>query len=328
MKRAVVFIAALFFCFCAGAQDMRTDFQNPPQSSRIRVWWHWMNGNITKDGIRKDLEWMDRAGIGGFQQFDAGGNMMGGSATIVERLPYMTDGWKDAFRYAIRLADSLGLEAAIASAPGWSSTGGPWVKSENGMKKLTWRTIEVTSDGKKPVSVTLPEVYSTIGKFQNVSGGSNLEPWSTDVSTVAVRIPEGEKSMLQLGAKVTASGGDFSVEQLTDGDLSNGILLPPLEGKPTWIQYEFPSPQTVKALSLVGGPVRGQWASAPPSFSNELQYSNDGIVWKTVCKIASGAVAQQTVTVPPTTAKYFRIVFPAAPQGGAAAGDRGKYLPL
>ena len=147
MKRAVFFFTALLLCLYAGGQDMQSDFQNPPQSSRIRVWWHWMNGNITKDGVKKDLEWMDRAGIGGFQQFDAGGNMMGGSAAIVEKVPYMTDAWKDAFRYAIHIADSLGLEAAIASAPGWSSTGGPWVKPENAMKKLTWRTVEVTSDG-------------------------------------------------------------------------------------------------------------------------------------------------------------------------------------
>ena len=324
MKRAVFFFAALLLCLYAGGQDIQSDFRNPPQSSRIRVWWHWMNGNITKDGVKKDLEWMDRAGIGGFQQFDAGGNMMGGSAAIVEKVPYMTDAWKDAFRYAIHIADSLGLEAAIASAPGWSSTGGPWVKPENAMKKLTWRTVEVTSDGKKPVNLTLPEVYNTIGKFQNVNGGSNLEPWSRNVAVVAIRVPEGEKSMTELGAKVSSSGGDFSVEQLTDGDLSNGVLLPPGEnGRTSWIQYEFDSPQTIKALSLVGGTVRGQWASEPPTFNNELQCSNDGVNWKTVCKIASGAVAQQTVTVPATTAKYFRLVFPA-PQGGGNAMGRSR----
>ena len=30
-----------------------------------------MNGNITKEGIKLDLEWMQRVGIGGFQNFDA-----------------------------------------------------------------------------------------------------------------------------------------------------------------------------------------------------------------------------------------------------------------
>jgi hypothetical protein len=109
------------------AQEMSKEFKDPPKDARIRVWWHWMDGNISKEGIRKDIEWFNRAGIGGFQQFDAGGTMMGGGQAIVEKKPYMSDSWKDAFRYAIRLADSLDMEVAIASAPGWSSTGGPWV---------------------------------------------------------------------------------------------------------------------------------------------------------------------------------------------------------
>ena len=39
------------------------DFRNPPSDARPLVWWHWMDGNISKEGIKKDLEWMDRAGI-------------------------------------------------------------------------------------------------------------------------------------------------------------------------------------------------------------------------------------------------------------------------
>jgi hypothetical protein len=67
------FLATVF----AGAQTqtasdpLKSGFQNPPVSARPRVWWHWMNGNITKEGIKLDLEWMHRVGIGGFQNFDA-----------------------------------------------------------------------------------------------------------------------------------------------------------------------------------------------------------------------------------------------------------------
>ena len=51
--------------------SLEEGFKNPPNSARPRVWWHWMNGNITKEGIKLDLEWMNRVGIGGFQNFDA-----------------------------------------------------------------------------------------------------------------------------------------------------------------------------------------------------------------------------------------------------------------
>ncbi len=55
-----------------GADDpLAAGFEKPPNEARPRVWWHWMNGNITKEGIRLDLEWMHRVGIGGFQNFDA-----------------------------------------------------------------------------------------------------------------------------------------------------------------------------------------------------------------------------------------------------------------
>ena len=38
-------------------------FQNPPDSAKPRVWWHWMNGNVSKEGIKADLEWMKRVGF-------------------------------------------------------------------------------------------------------------------------------------------------------------------------------------------------------------------------------------------------------------------------
>ena len=325
-------LAGLLTGASALAQDYSKDFQNPPQEARIRVWWHWMDSNISKEGIKADLDWMKASGIGGVQQFDAGGTMMGGGQTIVKRLPYMQDEWKDAFRYAIRYADELGMEVAIASAPGWSSTGGPWVKPENAMKKLTWRTLDVTGNpkAKKPQVITLPEPFTTVGKFQNAGAGGALStapadvaPWYKDVAVVAVRIPDAEKTLAQLGASVTTSGGDFTVSQLSDGDLANGSeLLSNPSGTHAWIQYSFPEEITVKALTLVGGPVRGQWASESPSYNNLLQCSQDGVKWEDVCHIPSGSVAQQTVDIPSTSARYFRLCVanPVADRTYAAYG--------
>ena len=107
----LLFVAA--GALSASAQDAQTlyqDFQHPGQPYRPRVWWHWMNGNITKDGIYKDLTWMKCSGIGGFHVFDAG---LSTPQVVEKRLPYMTPEWKDAFHYAIHLADSLGLEATM-----------------------------------------------------------------------------------------------------------------------------------------------------------------------------------------------------------------------
>ena len=120
--------------------QLRRGFESPPDSDRPRVWWHWMNGNITQEGIRLDLEWMSRIGLGGLQVFDAAYS----TPKIVDQpLVFMTAPWRKAFRSAVTLADKLGLEMAIAGSPGWSESGGPWVKPEQGMKKLVWAEMRI-----------------------------------------------------------------------------------------------------------------------------------------------------------------------------------------
>jgi hypothetical protein len=152
-----------------------------------------MNGNITKDGIRKDLLWMDSIGIGGFHHFDAG---IGVAPIVENRLVYMHDDWKDAFKYAIALGDSLGMEMTVASSPGWSCTGGPWVTPDDAMKKLVWRQTDVK--GGQTIDMTLPEPYRTTGFFQNKGTGNSADvaaflgdvvpsEWYRDLYVMAVK---------------------------------------------------------------------------------------------------------------------------------------------
>ncbi len=63
-------------------------FSDTAEDARPQVWWHWMDGNVSKEGIRKDIEWMKRNGIGGFHQFDAGGVNMPRAAKV--KLPTTT----------------------------------------------------------------------------------------------------------------------------------------------------------------------------------------------------------------------------------------------
>ena len=306
----VLIVAGALLCSTAGAQDQR--FENPPKEARPYVWWHWINGNTSKDGIRKDLLWMNRIGIAGFHQFDAGGSMMQGLPPVVPQTPYLSEAWKENFAYAIHLADSLGMEAGIASAPGWSSTGGPWVEPADGMKKLTWRTMEVNGNGKNQ-TLTLPEPYKTVGRFQNVSAGiyapifEKMTQWYQDIAVVAVRVPEAEKGMQELGATVTSSGGDFTVEQLTNGDINDGPELAlNKEGTHAWIQYNFPQAVTIRSFTLVGGQEQGQF-DADRTYDNTLLCSQDGQTWTEVIRVPSSNLAQITVDIPETTAKHFRL---------------------
>jgi hypothetical protein len=319
MKKIFLFSVLTIFSFTAFAQtnliskdSIFINFETPPNTAKPRVWWHWMNGNITKDGIQKDLEWMHRVGIGGFQNFDA--SLL--TPQIVEkRLTYMTPDWKDAFRFTTKLADSLHLEMAIAGSPGWSESGGPWVNPEDGMKKIVW--VETRVKGETS-SIKIPQPSGVTGSFQNIPlqpgfgeaiDSSTLPKFYKDVAVIAYKLPEADKSLSDLGAVITSSGGNFILQQLTDGDLSTTNLLPRDSAKGfAWIQFAFPQPQTIKAITMVGGGNPGQFgqgAAAPDS--RKLESSDDGINFTFICNIPPGAILQQTITIPATTAKYFRV---------------------
>ena len=296
-----------------GGDDLLSGFQNPSESAKPRVWWHWMNGNITKDGIKKDLLWMKRSGIGGFQNFDAA--LM--TPQIVEkRLTYMTPDWKDAFQFTTKLADSLHLEMAIAGSPGWSESGGPWVKPEDGMKKVVWTETRVKGG---TTNIKLAQPSGVTGPFQNITkqpefgvpaDQSKLLSFYKDVAVLAYKLPVADKSLSDLGAVITSSGGSLSLVQLTDGDLGKTNLLPRDEGKGfAWIQFAFAKPQTIKAITIVGGGEPGMFGQgAAPTDARKLEVSDDGANFKSVCDIPPGAILQQTIAIPATTARYFRVV--------------------
>ncbi|MCQ2181078.1 MAG: hypothetical protein MJY50_03350 [Bacteroidales bacterium] len=175
-------------------KSLEVGFDNPPSDCRPLTWWHWMNGNITEDGIRKDLEWMHRAGISGVFLFDAGIN----TPQIVDhRRPYMSPEWKDAFRFTMDVADSLGLTVGIASSPGWSLTGGPWVSEDDAQKKIVWSVTEV--EGGASVKIALPEPPSVAGQFLDEAeflSDPDRYRYYRDICVIAVKAPDADTARI------------------------------------------------------------------------------------------------------------------------------------
>ena len=73
MKLTIKILFFLFFCQTVSAQISDKTFQNPPSQYGIRCWWWWLNGNVTKEAITRDLEEMKAKGFSGACIFDAGG---------------------------------------------------------------------------------------------------------------------------------------------------------------------------------------------------------------------------------------------------------------
>jgi hypothetical protein len=156
------------------APSLEQGFAAPPDSAKPRVWWHWTGSNVTKEGITKDLEWMKRVGIGGMHMADGSS---GSGQTVEQKIPFFTPEWFDAVHHAAAEADRLGLEMTIFSSAGWSETGGPWVKPEEGMKKLLWSTTEVQGPTKfsdklqQPPAVTGPRMLDSLRGTPSTGGG-------------------------------------------------------------------------------------------------------------------------------------------------------------
>nr|WP_169704544.1 glycosyl hydrolase [Runella slithyformis] len=325
MKKSIKSVLPLLLLSLAGYAQDKNQFQTPPNSAKPRVWWHWMNGNITKEGIQKDLEWMSRVGIGGFQNFDA--NLFT-PVVVPRKLVFMTPEWKDAFKFMTQTADQKGLEMAIAGSPGWSVTGGPWVEPKDAMKKYVW--TETRIEGGKAFTGKLPRPADVIGKFQNVligagglTGGFVGEKpnFYQDALVIAYRLPKADKPFAELNPKVTSSGGKFTLKDLNDSDLSNAQFVPPMEvGQDMWIQYEFETPQTFKAFSIAGAieSALSEFRGAPENRS--LKVSDDGVNFREIAKVSGSTVPLNTVAFAPVTAKFWRIAIKTLPPAGNPFG--------
>ncbi|MCO6026602.1 glycoside hydrolase family 2 [Prevotella cerevisiae] len=126
-------------------------FRNIPATQPLAVYWYWMSDNISKDGVVKDLYAMKRAGI-----TRAYIGNIGGQGVPYGKVGFMSPEWWEILHTALKTATKLGIEIGIFNGPGWSQSGGPWVKPSESMRYLA--SSHITVKGPQTLSVTLPKV--------------------------------------------------------------------------------------------------------------------------------------------------------------------------
>lgn len=175
----------LFFSVAVAASGMLTSlrgeslaegFRRPPMSARPQTWWHWMNGNVTKEGVTADLEAMKEIGLGGATLFDAGCGVPSGP------LKFASPEWYDHVRHAAAEARRLGLEICLPNCSGWSSSGGPWNPAANNMKELVRTERRYT--GPRHVREKLPPLPDPHG-------------FAADIAVLAVPVPAAEHATME-----------------------------------------------------------------------------------------------------------------------------------
>jgi hypothetical protein len=174
------FLLAGFLACAVHAGSLESDFIQPPESTKPRCYWYWMDGFITKEGITRDLEAMKRVGISegyiGVISGQAGKPAGGGSKAL-------TDEWWGFIEHAIREGTRLGVDIGLFNSPGWSMSGGPWVKPSQAMRYVTMPELRLRGPQQFKGKLPLPP-----GEFQ-------------DLAVLAFPMPGGEGEAAKIVAR-------------------------------------------------------------------------------------------------------------------------------
>lgn len=276
----------------AQADDLAASFQSPPPSARPWVYWFWMNGNITKEGITADLEAMARVGIGGTLIMSVSNGIPPG------RVDFLSPQWRDLFAHAVREAARLGIEINMNNDDGWTGSGGPWVIPADSMQVVTWSETRV--EGPADFDGALPQPPTRLDHYRDIA---------------VFALPSAGPALRELAPKITCSHPRFNPLTLTDGDLETGVNLPkPSPESPVTIGIEFAKPFTARSLTILTGPGRQNHGGC-------IETSDDGNAWRTIHRFSipgSGINATALgAAFAPAAARFFRISFDReAPKGG------------
>lgn len=146
------------------AASLEAGFQSPPESAKVWTWWHWMNGNVSREGITADLEAMKRVGIGGLYNFHVGHQL-----PINGTVDFLSPQWWALSKFAAKEANRLGLQFGFNNCPGWSASGGPDVKVEQSMQKLVWAETRISGPQKYNQVLPRPKIDTLYNYYKDIT---------------------------------------------------------------------------------------------------------------------------------------------------------------
>ncbi len=268
--------------------DLQKGFMAPPDSIQTSVYWYWISDNISKEGVIKDLQSMKKVGIN--RAFI--GNI-GLDETPYGKVKIFSDEWWNIIHAALKTATDLNIEIGIFNSPGWSQSGGPWVKPEQAMRYLTSSEIEVK--GPKKLNTLLKQPAD---QFQ-------------DVRVIAFRAPEDYgKTIADMHPQISALPAVANVQNCIDGDTATELPIPSNVN----FTLDFKTAQPFTARSVVFYP-----AHRAMKVEGEIQVEESGDYHtiksftidrsNTELNVGFNRYAPAAVSIPATSSKNFRLVF-------------------
>ena len=145
----IIICAAFGAAFsCGGKNTLETGFKNPSDDLRVGCYWYWIDRTVTAEGVVADLHAMKKAGI-----TRAYIGLTGGG----EELKFMGDAWWKLIHTTLKTAGELDIEIGMFNCPGWSQSGGPWIKPSMSMRYLTAVQARVSGPTKLSQKINIAE---------------------------------------------------------------------------------------------------------------------------------------------------------------------------
>ena len=308
------------------ASSLDEAFAKPAVSTKPFVYWYWVSNNLSREGIRKDLAAMARLGIGGvsighIEYKDApNGNV-----------PIFSDEWWACLTTALEEAARLGIQVNLFNAPGWSGTGGAWVKPEQAMRYLDVHEYRVR--GPQKLVLPLPN-YESHERLPQISLSFHYEIDKSKfkfqpVAVQAFPAPRGSSELISAKQpSVTSSPEIKGVKAQFDG---NEATKTAFDVFPVTLELNTQELFTARSLEVVP-------AGAPFSAWIKLESRNEKgegtkVLSRRIARsetriLASGFLpfAPVSASFPAVSAKTFRITL-SETENGTARSKKGAASP-
>ena len=177
--------------------QIKEGFLNPPPSALPGVYWYFMDGNLSKQGMTKDLESMKKAGIGNVVFLEVNVGVPQG------KVDFLSDEWYDIFKHGVDECKRLGITMTLGIGPGWTGSGGPWVLPAESMQHLVSSSIQVSGSGNTPIKLPVPlpkKPYFGEGSF-SPELKKEWEKFYKDVAVLAFPTPAITKTINDIDEK-------------------------------------------------------------------------------------------------------------------------------
>jgi len=304
---SIQLILLVLLCSCSGRSSFNSDFsliesgfKNIPDSQQISVYWYWLNDNISKEGVVKDLQAMKKAGI---NRAFIGNIGLGPDEVPYGRVKLFSDEWWEILHTALKTATDLKIDIGIFNSPGWTQSGGPWIRPEQSMRYLNTSEIFVTGPNQFNSKLITPNK-----DFQRVK-------------VIAYEVPaDFELNLRALKTIITSFPEIRNIEEIMDGDLATQVNLPSKQS--VTVNFEVSEMAVIRSLIIYTShnPIKAKgelYSRENGEFIKikefEINRSNSSL------SVGFDPYAPVVLSVPETRSDSFRLVISDADPAGRIA---------